>query len=32
MAAALSFILLALTLGLFATFSRLFGIDRMKLV
>jgi putative spermidine/putrescine transport system permease protein len=32
MAAALSFILLALTLALFATFSRLFGIDRMKLV
>jgi putative spermidine/putrescine transport system permease protein len=32
MAAALSFILLALTLGLFAAFARLFGIDRMKLV
>lgn len=32
MAAALSFILLALTLGLFGTFPRLFGIDRMKLV
>ena len=32
MAAALSFILLALTLGLFATFARMFGIDRMKLV
>jgi putative spermidine/putrescine transport system permease protein len=32
MAAALSFILLALTLGLFAAFARMFGIDRMKLV
>ena len=32
MAAALSFILLALTLGLFATFARMFGVDRMKLV
>jgi len=32
MAAALSFILLALTLGLFAVFARLFGVDRMKLV
>jgi putative spermidine/putrescine transport system permease protein len=32
MAAALSFILLALTLGLFATFARMFGLDRMKLV
>jgi putative spermidine/putrescine transport system permease protein len=32
MAAALSFILLALALGLFATFSRMFGVDRMKLV
>jgi putative spermidine/putrescine transport system permease protein len=32
MAAALSFILLALTLGLFAVFARIFGIDRMKLV
>jgi putative spermidine/putrescine transport system permease protein len=32
MAAALSFILLALTLGLFATFARIFGVDRMKLV
>ena len=32
MAAALSVILLALTLGLFAAFARLFGIDRMKLV
>jgi putative spermidine/putrescine transport system permease protein len=32
MAAALSFILLALTLGMFAAFARLFGIDRMKLV
>jgi putative spermidine/putrescine transport system permease protein len=32
MAAALSFILLALTLGLFAAFAHLFGIDRMKLV
>jgi putative spermidine/putrescine transport system permease protein len=31
MAAALSFILLALTLGLFAAFARIFGIDRMKL-
>ncbi len=30
MAAALSFILLALTLGLFAAFARMFGIDRMK--
>jgi putative spermidine/putrescine transport system permease protein len=32
MAAALSFMLLALTLGLFAAFAHLFGIDRMKLV
>jgi putative spermidine/putrescine transport system permease protein len=32
MAAALSFILLALTLGLFAVFARIFGIDRMRLV
>lgn len=32
MAAALSFILLVLTLGLFAVFARIFGIDRMKLV
>ncbi|HXA24662.1 MAG TPA: ABC transporter permease [Acetobacteraceae bacterium] len=32
MAAALSVILLALTLGLFAAFARMFGIDRMKLV
>jgi putative spermidine/putrescine transport system permease protein len=32
MAAALSFILLASTLGLFAVFARLLGIDRMKLV
>lgn len=32
MAAALSFILLALTLGLFALFTRLLGVDRMKLV
>jgi putative spermidine/putrescine transport system permease protein len=32
MAAALSCILLALTLGLFAVFARMFGIDRMKLV
>jgi putative spermidine/putrescine transport system permease protein len=32
MAAALSVILLALTLGLFAAFARIFGIDRMKLV
>ena len=32
MAAALSCILLALTLGLFAVFARVFGIDRMKLV
>lgn len=32
MAAALSCILLALTLGLFAMFARMFGIDRMKLV
>jgi putative spermidine/putrescine transport system permease protein len=32
MAAALSCILLALTLGLFAVFARLFSIDRMKLV
>jgi putative spermidine/putrescine transport system permease protein len=32
MAAALSFILLVLTLGLFAAFARLFGIDRLKLV
>jgi hypothetical protein len=32
MAAALSFILLALTLGLFAAFARMFAIDRMKLV
>ena len=32
MAAALSFIQLALTLGLFAVFARMFGIDRMKLV
>jgi putative spermidine/putrescine transport system permease protein len=32
MAAALSFILLALTFGLFATFARFFSIDRMKLV
>ena len=32
MAAALSFILLVLTLGLFAVFARMFGIDRMKLV
>ena len=32
MAAALSFILLALTLGLFAVFARIFGVDRMKLV
>jgi putative spermidine/putrescine transport system permease protein len=32
MAAALSFILLALTLGLFAAFARMFAIDRIKLV
>jgi putative spermidine/putrescine transport system permease protein len=32
MAAALSCILLALTLALFAAFARVFGIDRMKLV
>ena len=32
MAAALSCILLALTLGLFAVFARMFGVDRMKLV
>jgi putative spermidine/putrescine transport system permease protein len=32
MAAALSVILLALTLGLFGAFTRMFGIDRMKLV
>ena len=32
MAAALSVILLTLTLGLFAAFARMFGIDRMKLV
>jgi putative spermidine/putrescine transport system permease protein len=32
MAAALSFILLVLTLGLFGAFARLFGIDRMRLV
>lgn len=32
MAAALSFILLALTLALYAVFARLFGIDRLKLV
>jgi putative spermidine/putrescine transport system permease protein len=32
MAAALSCILLALTLGLFAVFARVFGIDRMKMV
>ena len=32
MAAALSCILLALTLALFALFARLFGVDRMKLV
>jgi putative spermidine/putrescine transport system permease protein len=32
MAAALSFILLALTLGLFATFARTFGVERMKMV
>lgn len=32
MAAALSCILLTLTLGLFAVFARMFGIDRMKLV
>ncbi len=32
MAAALSFILLVLTLGLFAAFARLFGIDRMRLI
>ncbi len=32
MAAALSFILLVLTLGLFVTFARIFSIDRMKLV
>lgn len=32
MAAALSVILLALTLGLFGAFARLFGIDRMKLI
>jgi putative spermidine/putrescine transport system permease protein len=32
MAAALSFILLLLTLGLFAAFTRLFGVDRMRLV
>ena len=32
MAAALSVILLALALGLFAAFARMFGIDRMKLV
>lgn len=32
MAGALSCILLVLTLGLFAVFARLFGIDRMKLV
>jgi putative spermidine/putrescine transport system permease protein len=32
MAAALSCVLLALTLGLFAVFARMFGIDRMKLV
>jgi putative spermidine/putrescine transport system permease protein len=32
MAAALSCILLALTLALFAAFARLFGIDRMRLV
>jgi putative spermidine/putrescine transport system permease protein len=32
MAAALSFILLAMTLVLFALFARLFGVDRMKLV
>jgi len=31
MAAALSFILLAMTLALFALFARMFGIDRMKL-
>jgi putative spermidine/putrescine transport system permease protein len=32
MAAALSFILLALTLGLFGLFARLFGIERMRVV
>jgi len=32
MAGALSCILLVLTLGLFAVFARMFGIDRMKLV
>ena len=32
MAAALSVILLALTLGLFAAFARMLGVDRMKLV
>jgi hypothetical protein len=32
MAAALSFILLAMTLALFAVFARLFGVDLMKLV
>jgi putative spermidine/putrescine transport system permease protein len=32
MAAALSFILLALSLGLFAVFARMFGIDRMKVI
>ncbi len=32
MAAALSFILLTLTLGLFAAFARMFGIDRMRLI
>jgi putative spermidine/putrescine transport system permease protein len=32
MAAALSFILLVLTLALFALFARLFGIDRLRLV
>jgi putative spermidine/putrescine transport system permease protein len=32
MAAAPSFILLALTLALFVAFARMFGIDRMKLV
>ncbi len=32
MAAALSCVLLALTLGLFAVFARMFGIDRLKLV
>jgi putative spermidine/putrescine transport system permease protein len=32
MAAALSFILLALTIGLYAAFARLLGLDRLKLV